>query len=399
MTGSLDMPPTLVVTGHFPPEPGGVQTFTWELLRRLPASKLVVVAPAWPGAADFDRQLDFPVFRRHAYLLFGGLRRLVRRHGLTAGWIPALAPFGLYAPAVRAAGIRHLVASSHGQELGWARALPTRLALRATMRAVDTLTCLSSITAAELTGAGIRARRMAQLPGGVDTDRFTPGSPAAGAAARARYGLGTGPVVVSVARLVRRKGHDMLLQAWRRVAAELPDARLLVVGDGPMRAPLAAQAASDFPGSVIFTGSVPPGELPGCYAAADVFALPCRDDRRGLQTEGLGLSTLEASAAGLPVLVGISGGSPASVLDGETGLLLDAGHPEPVAAALLRLLLDPAGASAMGAAGRDWVRRRFSWDRSAARLAALLRGEPIPAGARLPREGGAGVLARPGAGA
>ncbi|HEY2551524.1 MAG TPA: glycosyltransferase family 4 protein [Streptosporangiaceae bacterium] len=398
MSGDLEIPPTLVVTGHFPPEPGGVQTFAWELLRRLPARRLVVVAPAWPGAAEFDRQLDFPVVRRHAYLLFGGLRRLVRRHGLTTAWIPALAPFGMYAPLVRAAGVRYLVASSHGQELGWARAMPTRLALRATMRAVDALTCLSSITGAELAGAGIRARRMAQLSGGVDTERFTPSSGAAGATARARYGLGTGPVVLSVARLVRRKGHDMLLQAWHRVAGELPDARLLVVGDGPMREPLAALAASEFPGSVAFTGSVPPGELPGCYAAADAFALPCRDDRHGLQTEGLGLSTLEASAAGLPVVVGISGGSPASVRAGETGLLVHAERPEPVAAALLRLLRDPVRASAMGAAGRDWVHRRFSWDRGAARLAALLRGEPIPDVARLSRDAGAIIPVRPTAG-
>jgi phosphatidyl-myo-inositol dimannoside synthase len=141
--GALHIPRTLVITGHFPPEPGGVQTFTWELVRRLPADRLLVVAPAWPGAADFDAGLDFPVVRRRGYLLFRRLRHLVRQHGLTACWITALAPFGLYAPFARAAGTSRLVASSHGQELGWARAGPTRLAMRAMTGAVDTLTYLS----------------------------------------------------------------------------------------------------------------------------------------------------------------------------------------------------------------------------------------------------------------
>src|SRR5206468_9652693 len=96
-----DLPRTLVVTGHFPPEHGGVQTFTWEFVRRLPADRLVVVAPAWPGAAEFDAGLEFPVVRRHGYALFAGLPKLVAEHRLTVGWITALAPFGMYAPLIR----------------------------------------------------------------------------------------------------------------------------------------------------------------------------------------------------------------------------------------------------------------------------------------------------------
>ncbi len=183
---NLEIPPTLVLTGHFPPEPGGVQTFTWELLRRLPASRLLVIAPAWPGAGRFDRGLDFPVIRRHGYMLFRGLCGPARTHGARAGWIPAMAPFGLYAPALRAAGVRNVVASSHGQELGWTRALPTRVALRAAMRAVDSLTYLSAVTRAELAAAGMPERQLVRLAGGVDVDRFRPGIDAT--QTRARYG-------------------------------------------------------------------------------------------------------------------------------------------------------------------------------------------------------------------
>lgn len=379
MTGAPDpsrvaaQPPrTLVVTGHFPPEHGGVQTFTWEFVRRLPADRIVVVAPAWPGAAEFDAELDFPVIRRHGYALFAGLGKIVADHRLSAGWITALAPFGLYAPLIRRAGLSRLVASTHGQEIGWVRALPTRLALRRMSRAVDAVTYLSQATLAELRGGIHPGTPLVQLAGGVHAEQFVTDD---GEAIRRRYRLGTGPVVISVSRLVRRKGQDVLLRAWPEVLRRFPAAKLLVVGDGPMRDRLASQARREFADSVVLTGPVPAAELAAHYAAADLFVLPCRDDRHGLQTEGLGLSTLEAAAASLPVVVGRSGGSPASLLDGRTGLLVEPHRPGPIAAAIGQLLADPARASAMGQAGRRWVRECWTWDAASARLIAVLRGE------------------------
>ncbi|MEV5825910.1 glycosyltransferase family 4 protein [Spirillospora sp. NPDC052242] len=380
----MEIPRTLVLTGHFPPEPGGVQTFTWELVRRLPADRLVVVAPAWAGAAEFDAGLPFPVVRRHGYLLFRGLRRLVARHRIEAGWITAAAPFAMYAPFVRAAGVRRLVGSTHGQELGWFRAAPTRAALRAAAGSFDALTHLCASTLPELEDALGGRTRLVRLAGAVDTDRFRPGLDGSGI--RRRHALGSGPVVLSVARLVRRKGHDTLIRAWADVVRRRPDARLVIVGDGPMLRRLTELGERTAPGSVTVTGPVSADDLPLYYAAADVFALPCRDDRRGLQTEGLGLSTLEASASGLPVVVGRSGGSPESLVDGRTGVLVDASRgPDELALALHRLLADPGRARALGAAGRAWTRAEWSWDGAAARLAALLRGSPT--GARDAREG------------
>jgi phosphatidyl-myo-inositol dimannoside synthase len=384
-----EFPRTLVVTGHFPPEHGGVQTFTWEFVRRLPAERLVVVAPAWPGAADFDAGLNFPVIRRHGYALFAGLGKLVAEHRLSVGWITAMAPFGLYAPLIRRAGISRLVGTTHGQEIGWVRALPTRLALRRMSRAVDAVTYLSQATLAELRAGIDPGTPLVQLAGGVHAERFA--DTGNGEPIRRRYRLGDGPVVISVSRLVRRKGQDVLLQAWPRVLREFPSARLLIVGDGPMRGRLAEQARREFEGSVLLAGDVPGEELAAHYAAAEVFVLPCRDDRRGLQTEGLGLSILEASAAGLPVIVGRSGGSPTSLLDGRTGLLVDPPRPEPIAQAILRLLADPAAARQLGEAGRRWAREEWSWEDASQRLAAVLRGElpPGPSAAVGERIGGA----------
>ncbi|GAA4241028.1 GDP-mannose-dependent alpha-(1-6)-phosphatidylinositol monomannoside mannosyltransferase [Actinomadura meridiana] len=370
----MEIPRTLVVTGHFPPEPGGVQTFTWELVRRLPADRLLVVAPAWAGAAEFDRGLDFPVVRRRCYLLFRGLRRLVARYGIEVGWITAAAPFAMYAPLVRAAGVPRLIGSTHGQEVGWFRAVPTRAAMRAVAPAFDAFTFLSAGTRGEMAAALGDRTRLVQLAGAVDPLRFRPGLD--GGAVRRRHGLGAGPVVLSVSRLVRRKGHDRLLDAWPEIVRRSPNARLVIVGDGPTRRHLADQAARTSPGTVTLTGPVPAADLPRYYAAADVFVLPCRDDRRGLQVEGLGLSVLEASAAGLPVVVGRSGGSPESLVDGRTGVLVDATRPDGLARTLNELLDNPARARRMGNEGRRWVREKWSWDRAAARLASLLCGAP-----------------------
>ncbi len=370
---TFDVPSTVVVTGHFPPRRGGVQTFAAELLHRLPPQRLVVIAPACPGAAASDAALDFPVVRRGGYLLTRDLARVVRHHRAEVAWIPSVAPIGLLAPGIRAAGVRRVVGSTHGQELGWLRSAPTRGAVRAMAGSLDVLTYLGPRGRCALGGVVEHPDRLYRLAGGVDTEVFHAGCD--GAPSRLRYGLGERPLAISVSRLVRRKGQDVLIAAWPRVLAAVPDARLLIVGVGPYRRPLERLArARGVTGSVVFTGGLPTPELVGCLAAADVFVAPCRDDRRGLQTEGLGLATLEASAMGLPVVVGDSGGSADSLLDAETGLLVDARHPAPVAAALIWLLADRERARAIGARGLRWVREHWTWEAGAAGLAGLLSG-------------------------
>ena len=368
----------LVVTGHFPPAPGGVQTFTWEMLRRMPADRLVVVAPAHPDAAAFDAGLDFPVIRRRAYYLIRDLRRIVADYNITSCWIPAVAPIGLAAPFVRRAGVRRIVGSTHGQELGWLRVWPTRRALRRMIGALDAVTYLSAYTHEHLLPVVDRPERMFQLVGGVDTEIFRPG--AADPDARQRLGLPAGRTVISVARLVRRKGHDMVIKAWPRVLEAVPDAQLVIPGTGVYRSELEQLAEHiGVRDRVHFTGYVPVDDLAAALDVSDAFVLACRDDRRGLQTEGLGLSTLEASATGLPVVVGLSGGSGDSLIDGVTGFLVDSSGPDEIATSLITLLTDPERARAMGAHGAQWVRRTWTWSAAVDRLTRLLAGEPAGA--------------------
>jgi phosphatidylinositol alpha-1,6-mannosyltransferase len=151
---------------------------------------------------------------------------------------------------------------------------------------------------------------------------------------------------------------------------------LLLGSGGPYRSTLERLAREHGVGSdVVFTGSVPWAELPSLYAAGDVYAMPCRTRAAGLDVEGLGIVYLEASATGLPVVAGDSGGAPDAVLPGETGYVVGGRDVPAIAARITDLLADPAAARAMGAAGRAWVEREWRWERQAARLSALLSDE------------------------
>lgn len=351
---------------------GGVATFTDQFVRRLPAHRVVVLAPNTSGASRYDAGLPFPVHRYNGSLLADHalsrrLRALVAEYELESAWITAAAPLALLAPRLRRAGIGRIVASSHGQESAWARLPLTRAALRTSMRSVDVLTYLTDIAAATLKRTLGDVTELVPLSGGVDTRAFPPGQ--GREYIRSRHRLGSRPVVITLSRLVKRKGHDRLIEAWPAIRRAVPDVALLIAGDGPQRRSLERRAASiRHSDSVVFTGSIEPSELPSYLAAADLFALPVRDRWHGLETEGLGLALLEASAAGLPVVAGRSGGTPAAVLDGHTGCLVDGRDSGQVADAIIRLLSQPAHARAMGAAGREWVERAYSWDALAARL-------------------------------
>ncbi|MBX6766264.1 MAG: glycosyltransferase family 4 protein [Actinomadura rubrobrunea] len=375
----MDSTRTLVVTNDFPPRPGGIQAFVHNLALRRPAGSVVVYAPAWKGAAAFDAAQPFPVVRHPTSLMLpepSVLRRageLVRSEGCDSVLFGAAAPLGLLASPLRRYGVERFVGITHGHEAGWAALPVARRVLRRIGDTVDVLTYLGEYTRSRMAKAlsPSAVARMARLAPGVDEKVFFPG--AGGDQIRKRYGMTGRPVVVCVSRLVPRKGQDALIHAWPRVMRAVPDAALLLVGGGPYRARLERMADSlGVADAVVFTGSVPWEELPAHYDAGDVFAMPCRTRRRGLDVEGLGIVYLEASATGLPVVAGDSGGAPDAVLDGETGVVVPGRSVAAVAAALVDLLRDPAKAREMGRRGRHWVETEWRWEVQAARLDALL---------------------------
>jgi phosphatidylinositol alpha-1,6-mannosyltransferase len=369
--------PLLIVTNDFPPRQGGIQSFVHELARRLPADQVAVYTSNYPGAVAFDAEQDFPVRRHPGGLLVptpAARRRILQARadfGSTAVWFGASAPLGLLAPPLRHAGARRLVASTHGHEAGWAMLPAGRQALRRIGSQVDVVTYLAEYTRRRLAGAFGPRATLVQLTPGVDVDTFRPA--VSGAAVRQRHGLADRPVVVCVSRLVARKGQDALIRAMPAILARVPDASLLIVGGGRYEQRLRDLARQiGVVEQVVFTGPVPQGELPEHFAAGDVFAMPCRTRRLGMDVEGLGIVFLEASAAGLPVVAGNSGGAPDAVQRGITGEVVDGRDVAAVADQVSGLLADPQRAAAMGAAGRRWTEQSWQWDTMADRLAGLL---------------------------
>ena len=371
---------TLLVTNDFPPRPGGIQSYLSAFARQLPAEELVVYAPRWRGDSHvrYDAQQPFRIVRHPTTLMLPTpavarrAARLVAEHDCGTVWFGAAAPLALLAPAVRRAGAGRVVASTHGHEVGWSMLPVARSALRRIGENTDVTTYVSKYTRGRFASAfGARAA-LEHLPPGVDTERFRPDA-GARAELRHRYGLGNRPTVLCLSRLVPRKGQDVLIRALPQIRAAVDGAVLVIVGGGPYEERLRSLVRSTgMDEHVVFTGTVPSAELAAHHTIADVFAMPCRTRGGGLDVEGLGIVFLEASATGVPVVAGTSGGAPEAVRQNETGVVVDGRSVDAVAREVSALLADPDRAAAMGAAGRAWIEREWRWDVLGARLQRLL---------------------------
>ncbi|HEX8497136.1 MAG TPA: glycosyltransferase family 4 protein [Actinomycetales bacterium] len=381
----MDSGRTLIVTNDFPPRTGGIESFVLEMARRMPPEQVVVHTARQAGDRAFDAALPFEVVRDPSRLMVPTpaiTRRsaaLARTRGCDRVWFGAAAPLGVMAPALRAAGVRRTVATTHGHEVWWSSLPGSRAALRAIGERNDVLTYLGeycrSRIARPLTPAA--RGRMVQLTPGVDDAVFHPGS--GGDQVRRDHGLGDRPVVVCISRLVPRKGQDVLVKALPLIRQRVPDAALLVVGDGPHRRSIERLVARlGLRDDVVLTGRVPWDRTPAHFDAGDVFAMPTRTRLMGLEPEALGIVYLEAAATGLPVVAGDSGGAPDAVLHGENGYVVDGRSPEAVADRCVELLLDPALRRAFGERGRQWVSEQWRWDALAVRLQGLLQPVPTP---------------------
>jgi phosphatidylinositol alpha-1,6-mannosyltransferase len=371
----------LLVTNDFPPRKGGIQSYLEEFVTRVAAlgtHELTVYAPRWKGAEAYDAAAPFEVVRHPTTLMVpeptvdSRMRGLIESHGIETVWFGAAAPLALLAPRARQAGAARVLASTHGHEVGWSMLPVARSALRRIGDGTDVVTFISRYTRGRFASAFGPDAALEHLPPGVDTDRFRPDS-AARAELRRRYGLGERPTVVCLSRLVPRKGQDMLIRALPEIRRRVPGAALVIVGNGPYLDTLRKLAVEhDVTDDVVFTGGVPAAELPAHQALGDVFAMPCRTRGAGLDVEGLGIVFLEASASGVPVVAGDSGGAPEAVQDGVTGLVVDGKALHQISEAVSELLADPDRAAQLGANGREWVTAQWRWDTMAGRLSDLL---------------------------
>jgi phosphatidylinositol alpha-1,6-mannosyltransferase len=387
---------TLLITEVFPPKVGGSGRWLWEVYRRLPDEQLVIAAGECPGQAEFDRghglrltrfPLSFPCWglldrraRRKYWSLFRTLSRLARAERIRAVHCGKCLPEGLLGLAMRYRAGLPYTCFVHGEELTIAadsREL-TFLTGRV-LRGAQTLVANSRNTARLLTMEwGVRADRVAILYPGVDTARFVPGTRSA--ATRARLDWGDRPVVLTVGRLVPRKGQDMMIRALPAIRERVPTVLYAVVGNGEERARLEALVEREgVRQNVQFLGEIPDEQTIECYQQCDLFALPNR--QVGPDIEGFGMVLVEAQACGRPVLAGASGGTAETMRPGETGVVVPCESPGSVAAAVVELLRDPLRLDRMGAAGRELVLKHFDWGALTRRAADLLGfREPAPAG-------------------
>ncbi|KIQ16197.1 glycosyltransferase family 4 protein [Rhodococcus sp. MEB064] len=371
---------TLLVTNDFPPRRGGIQSYLHTFAQLLPPDELVVYAPRWRGDSHvrFDAEQPYEVVRHPTTLMLPSPAVARRAAGLVSDrecdtvWFGAAAPLAVLGPHLRRAGAERIVASTHGHEVGWSMLPAARQVLTRIGSTTDVITFVSRYTRGRFASAFGADASLEHLPPGVDSTVFAP-DPAARADLRARYGLGERPTILCLSRLVPRKGQDMLIRALPSIRARIDGAVLVIVGGGPYADTLRRLAQTcGVADHVVFTGSVPAEELAAHHTIADVFAMPCRTRGAGLDVEGLGIVFLEASASGVPVVAGRSGGAPETVVEGETGLTVDGRDVDDIASAIVTVLSDRDRAAAMGAAGREFVSTQWRWDVLAARLAGLL---------------------------
>jgi len=279
----------------------------------------------------------------------------------------------LMAPALRKLGAKKIIALTHGHEVWWAKIFPFNLAMRRIGSAVDHLTYLGEFTrnaiAQSLTQRSADA--MVKIAPGIDTSHFIPQPDSM--QKRITLGLEDKKIIISVGRLVHRKGQDKLIEAMPAVLQKVPNAHLLLVGEGPYRSHLEKLAKKlSVQENVTFAGRILYDKLPSYLSAADLFAMPSRSRFFGLEVEGLGIVYLEASACGIPVVAGNSGGAPDAVLEGVTGLCVDGTDVNCIAQAVIEICSDAKRASNMGSAGRNWVVDQWRWEIWSKEFNALL---------------------------
>jgi phosphatidyl-myo-inositol dimannoside synthase len=368
----------LLVTNDFPPKVGGIQSYLWELWRRLDPERTTVLTTPHKGAAGFDAAQPMRVERDRAKVLLP-TRALVRRIDRLASEIdadlvlldPAL-PLGHLGPSLE----RPYGVVVHGAEVTVPGRMPgTRQMLARVLRDARLVVAAGGYPAAEAARAAGRDLPTVVIPPGVDTVRFHPLTPDARRAAREHLGLDPeAPVVLGLSRLVPRKGFDVLVEAAAVLAPRHPGLEVAIVGAGRDRGRL-ERLARRHASPVRFLGRLPDDDLALVHGAADCFAMLCRDRWAGLEQEGFGIVFLEAAASGVPQVAGRSGGSAEAVLDGGTGLVVDAPTDvKAVVRALDRLLGDDALRARLGGAARERAVTEFDYDVLARRLQSALDG-------------------------
>ena len=362
----------LFVTNDFGPRAGGIETFIIGLIERRAFASTIVYTSAQANSQEYDQMWEkkygVKVIRDSSRILLPTPRvarrisALIKAEGVSVAAFGAAAPLGLLAHSMKRSGIVRIVALTHGHEVWWAKVFPFNLLLRRIGTGVDSLTYLGEYTRQMISRPLTQSAKsaMIKIAPGIDTDHFSPRN---SANLRQSLQLSQKKVIVCVARLVHRKGQDKLIDAMPSILESISNAHLLIVGQGPYQSKLVKRVKKlGLEESVTFVGRINYEKLPEYICVGDLFAMPSRSRFGGLEVEGLGIAYLEASACGLPVIAGSSGGAPDAVVDGKSGVVVNGTDITAIAKTVIKFLRDPEGSRQMGQFGRNWVVEKWRWE-------------------------------------
>lgn len=362
----------LLVTNDFGPRAGGIETFVIGLLERVGATGIVVYTSRQDGQESYDQEwlakYGIEVLRDRSKILLptprviSNLRKLIKRRDIEVIWFGAAAPLGLAARWLRIGSVKRIVALTHGHEVWWSKVPPFSLLMREIGKRIDYLGYLGEFTGRAISRV-VPKEKLIKIAPGIDTAHF-----------QLQQSKKSNPTIISVGRLVHRKGQDRLVEALALIKEEVPDVQLLFVGEGPHRKELDRLIRrNNLQGSVKFLGRISYQNLPKYLSMGDIFAMPSRSRFFGLEVEGLGIVYLEASSCALPVIGGSSGGAPDAVIHGETGFVVDGEDVKEIAARCIELLRDETLRIRMGQRGREWVESEWQWKIWSDKFNELLR--------------------------
>lgn len=362
----------LMVTQDFPPDTGGIQTYSYSHANHFTekCEWFGVICPDKKNADNIDRKLHYPVKRlkiRNDFLLFSLLKNLnpyLNENPVDATfhsqWQTAAAGIrardkGLIRKVFVAAHIRELLFNPF-EHFPILKSLFIRYRKRI-LENVDHFYPVSDYTAGRLVSMGVDESRITVVINGTDPKQFYPVD---SKALKKELGLDTKKIILTITRLVSRKGVDTVLEAMEKVIKEVPETHYLIVGDGVDRGRLEAVVdRKNLSNSVTFTGKIPYDKLNAYYNIGDIFVMPSKTNPPDI--EGFGIVFLEANACGLPVIGSDSGGIPSAIKNGITGFIVPEGEPDLLADRMVRLLRDSDLCEKLGNEGRRWVVEEANW--------------------------------------
>lgn len=369
---------SLLITNDFPPIVSGISTVFYQIWKRLPSDRIMILAPKAPGCEEFDRKESFRIIRKRIPIGESGKAKLLkmalnifyalyytRKYNigkLHCGQILSVGPAGLVCKKLF--GVKYSVYVYGSETIRFGNSQMISRLMKKVIEEAEELVPNSEFTLLEYKRWGVPREKMVTIVPGVDSVFFHPQDKSQHLIEK--YSLRDKQVIMTVGRLDERKGHDMVIRAMTQLTKRFPDVVYMIVGKGREEQRLKSLADNlKLQELVIFTGFVADESLPDYYNLCDIFVLPNRETESNDQLkgdyEGFGVVFLEASACGKPAIAGNSGGSCEAVVDGITGLIVDPRSEDDIAHAIERILEDKSFAGRLGMAGRNRAEKEFDW--------------------------------------